>query len=133
MMNRILLILFLITMPCYIFKSGLPQLSSIFLLIFILLKLLNIVNTYRYKLTYTDFILFLYISIVNIIYFYITQNTSFLITSLYYVFNFLVMAALFTVIMKYKHILRYILYGSIISITMQFLLSFFVRGSYHEN
>src|SRR5699024_10937355 len=62
-----------------------------------------------------------------------TQNTSFLITSLYYVFNFLVMAALFTVIMKYKHILRYILYGSIISITMQFLLSFFVRGSYHEN
>lgn len=133
-MNKLLLYLYFVITPLYFFGSGLPQISEWIMTLLFLLNIISILNIIFKKFSLTYSLLFIYIFLVNIFYFYYTQQTGFLVTGLYYIFNWLVIGLiLYLVITEEKKYLKIILYGCITSGILQVFLSVIVPSDSTRN
>ncbi|UMZ74715.1 O-antigen ligase family protein [Natranaerofaba carboxydovora] len=124
---------YFILAPFYFFDSGMPQVADFILgvLIFIILLLIYTgeVDIYPHrKLVYIFGMLVSYIGIINLIFYFITQDIFIVQSILFYFFNFLVFVsflALYTSSVDKRKFLYIILISIIISVVIQVFLSSF--------
>lgn len=133
-MNKILLYLYFITAPLYFISSGLPQMSELIMSLIFLLNILNIINIIfsKYSVSYSPF--FIYVIVINLFFFYYTQDSTFILSSLFYVFNWIVVCLIiYLIITNEKKYLKTILYACMTSGVVQILLSLIVPSDSTRN
>ena len=133
----VLLFGYFVMAPFYFYESGLPKISD-FLLLFIFFILL-ISKDLRINKTYQIF-LFLgvlftgYVFLVNSIWIFIYPSIDFVLSSTYYIYNFVACLVILGLYQKLRErLFKLIFICLLFSVGIQFLLSFFIEsGSYRE-
>src|SRR5699024_808777 len=119
----ILIALSIITSPFYVIKSGLPQISDFFLLIAFVLFIFN----YRIKknrILLLIIIIIILISITNLTWGIIYSNLAFVLSVIYYIFNFMFIVMILNLYQYHKNEILEIVYKAlIVSVIIQMLIS----------
>ncbi|MEZ2457723.1 hypothetical protein ACBR55_03905 [Salinicoccus roseus] len=134
-MNKYLLTIYFIMAPFYFFSSGLPQIAEVILCIAFLLNIPGIFKAALSKVSVLYSPLFLWMILVNVYYYYISQDLEFLTFSAYYLFNWLVISLVFFYLtLDQKGVYKSIIWGGVISGGIQLIISFFYSSpGYRES
>lgn len=117
--------LYIIFSPFYIFQSSLPQPADYLIILLILLNPeIFLRNITRPKFPRNLFVFVIYTILVNCIWTMVHSTPLFLLNSLFYVFNLIIVIFITTNFSKYRF-LRATLIALLFSIILQVLLSFF--------
>lgn len=128
-----LFLLFWLLKPFYLWESGSMQVSDfIFVLSFVAWLLYNRGNIHidGYNLLFAAFIGYTYL--INIIYMLVLSDVSYLISSIYYTYNFFVILA-FSDFKKNKVFLKSLLWVSVANLFIQLAMLMMGMGSYFWN
>ncbi|MCX7760508.1 MAG: hypothetical protein N2Z81_04905 [Hydrogenothermaceae bacterium] len=89
-----LFFLFFTSSPFYLWESGFPQIYHIIGFVFFVLTLFNNINKQKFISEYKVVLLFVfYVSGVNLTFFLLYKKASFLLSSLYYIYNVCILFA----------------------------------------
>lgn len=125
--SSLIIYIYLILKPFYLWGSGLPQLSDIVLSIVIILTvgiLIIYKKIHNIKIVVISIVLLGYIIFVNLIWYLILYyNTSLLFNNLFYIFNILIMLSIIYLYKdKTNYFLKVVFYGICSSILLQVFL-----------
>jgi len=122
-MFRVLYFLFFVLFPFYLFSSGQPQISHLILVaiyglitLFMFKELFNVVSENMIFL-----IFLIYIIYVNTIWLIITYKTSFIVNTLFYIFNILLFYSTYLLYLKKEIDANLIRNAIFVSLVVQFI------------
>jgi hypothetical protein len=123
--------MYFILAPFYFWKSGLPQISDFILVLLVLSYAVSNKFNFSFNINNRGFLLFgvlfvSYVFTINLIWILLLQSSSgFLLSSTFYLYNFLVATMVITLYNKYKQIIiRITYYAILISVIIQTVLYF---------
>lgn len=130
--ESLLWILSIVGSQFYVFKSGIPQPAHFFLFVLFIYYLFNefsyICNFISNRLSWFAFFIF-YIVCINLIYFTIEQEVSFLVSTSYILFGLFTLCSLFVFLEKYNG--KPIIYLSLwLGLSLLFLISILKLGGF---
>lgn len=123
--------LYVILTPFYIFNSGLPQISD-FIMLFAILYYFSSIKKIQLnsKLIINIFIIIFYIVIINGYWFSKYQSNDFIISTLFYLFNFMILIYFISIHTNYgSRVLKHLYKALCISLILQFILSLFYSSA----
>lgn len=125
----ILIYFYIITTPFYIFNSGLPQISDIIIAIAII-TYFNGKFEINKRIFFLINILFIYILLINSYWFMNFLSNSFLLSTIFYFYNFIILIFFIGAYKDYKEELLNNMFKALsISLILQFILSFFYSNN----
>lgn len=131
----LLFMLSFIFSPFYFWKSGIPQIADIIMVLSFLFFIWNHQGTFKFSLESKHFlklcfVFVAYVILVNIFYFFSVKSIVFLRSSLYYIYNFFIVSYVLLLHQRHKEdVLRVVYISSLISIMLQLIL-FIVGGGF---
>ena len=128
-LSGLLIFIYLVLFPFYLWESGLPQIADFILLLFLIISLFTTKIKKKYKLIWLiSFIFIFYVTLVDLVWSTIL-STLIIMPTLYFVYNFLVMLFLVEKInSKPTYYIHIILKGVISSLFLQFAISMIYVG-----
>jgi hypothetical protein len=131
-------IVYILTSPYYLFDSGGIQISTVFLTMSIALMLTDAAvhksartNLVNYARTNRNLLTFVALAtVINAIYYLVAQDASFIMSSLYLIFNFLVILTFFG-IKKDQKFFQTVKWSLVANIVVQLLICAIGFGRYH--
>lgn len=121
--------------PFYFWKSGIPQIADILMVLSFLIFVWSHHGAFRLSSESKHFlklcfVFVAYVTLVNVFYFFSLKSMAFLRASLYYVYNFFIVSYILLLHQRHKEdVLRVVYISSLISILVQLIL-FIVGGGF---
>lgn len=127
---------YFITIPFYLWNSGLPQISDLFMVLLLIIYLFKTKGNIKYTDKAKSFLLVgllfvFYTTFINVLWIFLMEDiSSFIINPFFYVYNYLIVVLITSLYTVYKKRILQLIYKSVtVSVLLQTII-LFVNGGY---